>query len=91
MHHGADVPGMVGTQAIGLQAFTPTDRMAAVLPHRDKLLGGCSVLTSHHACLSRTSTRESPSLGPVPEGVPASCYRAALFPAGSPSSGCFWE
>ena len=28
MHHGADVPGMVGTQSIGLKAFTPTDRMA---------------------------------------------------------------
>ena len=82
MHHG-----MV---AIGLKAFTPTDRMAAVLPHRDKLLEECSVLTSHHACHSRTSTREYDYPGPVPE-----CLRAATRSLTFPSrqavlSGCCW-
>ena len=76
MHHG-----MV---AIGLKAFTPTDRMAAVLPHRDKLLGECSVLTSHHACHSRTSTREYDYLGPVPECLRAATGQHLSQPAGSP-------
>ena len=41
MHHG-----MV---AIGLKAFTPTDRMAAVLPHRNNCWGSaqCSPVTMH--------------------------------------------
>ena len=91
MHHG-----MV---AIGLKAFTPTDRMAAILPHRDNCWGSarcsvlsaqCSVLTSHHACHSRTSTREYDYPGPVPE-----CLRAATRSLTFPSrqavlSGCCW-
>ena len=73
MHHG-----MV---AIGLKAFTPTDRMAAVLPHRDNCWGSaqCSPVTMHaiHAHrrgsmitrgLSRSACELLPAVSPFPAG-----------------------
>ena len=42
------------------------------------------MLTSHHACHSRTSTREYDYLGPVPECLRAATGQHLSQPAGSP-------